>query len=161
MRRGLFATIVFRGSAPMLTEVHSLWNTSVSSVEHVANLTYTLVFQSVPPVSAGNLMGIDPAADPEKTLVLCLLANFWGDLSDSDDVIGTTKDLLASIEQTAQKQNATNKYQYLNYAGSWQHPLESYGPDQLQALRAVSRKYDPKGLFQTGVPGGFKLHISK
>ena len=49
------------------------------------------------------------------------------------------------------------RFQYLNYAAAYQHPLESYGADKLRFLRDVSRRYDPKGVFQRQVPGGFKL----
>jgi len=48
-------------------------------------------------------------------------------------------------------------FQYLNYAHPDQHPLESYGADNLQHLEEASRKFDPEGVFQKLVPGGFKL----
>ena len=36
-------------------------------------------------------------------------------------------------------------------------PLESYGKANVQLLRNVSAKYDPQGVFQYMVPGGFKI----
>ena len=48
-------------------------------------------------------------------------------------------------------------YKYLNYADKSQDPFGSYGPQMKARLQAVSKKYDPNGLFQTSVPGGFKL----
>lgn len=48
-------------------------------------------------------------------------------------------------------------FKYLNYADLSQDPIGSYGPPNEARLQAVSKKYDPNGLFQTGVPGGFKL----
>lgn len=35
--------------------------------------------------------------------------------------------------------------------------IESYGPENVKFLQAVSRKYDPDHVFQRLVPGGFKL----
>lgn len=46
---------------------------------------------------------------------------------------------------------------YLNYAAQDQDPIASYGADSVERLKAASRKFDPQGLFQRNVPGGFKL----
>ena len=48
-------------------------------------------------------------------------------------------------------------YIYWNYAFSDQDPLLSYGKENVEKLRNVSKKYDPDGMFQTACPGGFKL----
>lgn len=50
-----------------------------------------------------------------------------------------------------------NGWVYLNYAGSWQDPLGSYGPKNVAFMKKVAAKYDPKGFWQKRVPGGFKL----
>jgi len=46
---------------------------------------------------------------------------------------------------------------YLNYADRSQDPIAGYGAAIGADLRAVSRKYDPKGVFQESVPGGFRV----
>ncbi|KAJ0299856.1 hypothetical protein Brms1b_013014 [Colletotrichum noveboracense] len=46
---------------------------------------------------------------------------------------------------------------YLNYANSRQGSLGSYGAKTLEYMRKVAETYDPEGVFQTRVPGGFKL----
>ena len=61
------------------------------------------------------------------------------------------------LEACAEAKGLLLKFQYLNYAAPFQAPLEAYGEDNLRFLRAVSEKYDPKGVFQKRVPGGFKL----
>jgi hypothetical protein len=127
-------------SAEMITKVHALWNATIPSVANVTNLTYSIVFQSVLPVAAGYTIDIDPASEPEKTLALRLLSNFWSLESDSPTVLATTRSLLSAIQKGAETKGAFNQYVYLNYAASWQEPLASYGEDQLQQLRVVSRK---------------------
>ncbi|ORY10255.1 hypothetical protein BCR34DRAFT_486021, partial [Clohesyomyces aquaticus] len=57
----------------------------------------------------------------------------------------------------ARKRELYQSYLYLNYAVPWQKPLEGYGAQSLDRLRASSRKYDPKDLFQRAAPGGFQL----
>jgi len=156
--RGIYASTVFDASSAMINQVHDLWNTSITpAVSNAANLTYVLVFQSIPPVGIGNLMGLDPAAHPEKTLVLCLLSNFWSNNTDTATITAATKGLVTEIETAAKERGAFHDYQYLNYAAGWQDPIASYGTSQVAKLKAVSAKYDPKGLFQSGVSGPFKL----
>jgi len=49
------------------------------------------------------------------------------------------------------------RYIYTNYAADFQDPMTGYGLRSLAFMREVSRKYDPQGIFQKQVPGGFKL----
>ncbi|RYP81159.1 hypothetical protein DL769_002107 [Monosporascus sp. CRB-8-3] len=46
---------------------------------------------------------------------------------------------------------------YLNYADESQDVLRSYGAENVEFMRAVSRKYDLQQVFQYFCPGGFKL----
>ena len=69
----------------------------------------------------------------------------------------TAQQVGQNINAEAKKMGMFRGFQYTNYADSSQQPLESYGMQNLQSLRTVSRKYDPKGVFQKQVPGGFKL----
>lgn len=48
-------------------------------------------------------------------------------------------------------------WEYLGYADGSQDPLGSYGADNVRFLREVAARYDPDRVFQTRVPGGFKI----
>ena len=63
----------------------------------------------------------------------------------------------SKINALAQSMGLLHEFEYLNYADSSQNPIASYGADNVRRLRAMSRKYDPHGVFQRQVPGGFKL----
>lgn len=65
--------------------------------------------------------------------------------------------LIANIEVQAKAQQLYLPFKYLNYAASFQDPMTGYGSTIKERLQNISRKYDPKGFFQTNVPGGFKL----
>lgn len=52
---------------------------------------------------------------------------------------------------------ALRDFQYLNYAFQDLDPLGSYGPANIQKIKAAAAKYDPGQVFQKLVPGGFKL----
>jgi len=45
----------------------------------------------------------------------------------------------------------------LNYADNTQDPLASYGSASVKKMKAAAKKYDPSGVFQKLVPGGFKI----
>lgn len=49
------------------------------------------------------------------------------------------------------------EWEYLGYADGSQSPLSTYGADNIQLIRDVAAKYDPEGVFQTRIPGGFKI----
>ena len=48
-------------------------------------------------------------------------------------------------------------YIYLNYADDTQDVLGGYGDANKALMAAASKKYDPKGVFQKLVPGGWKI----
>ena len=47
----------------------------------------------------------------------------------------------------------------MNYAYPTQPVIASYGGENVRFLRNVSNKFDPQGVFQKLVPGGFKLEV--
>lgn len=105
-------------------------------------------------LSGNNSLGLQPA---DGRLVVCLLSVAYPQASDDVIVAETSKTLFADITAAAAQRAAGNPYVYLNYAAPWQDPIGSYGAKNRAALRAASKRYDPEGLFQKGVPGGFKL----
>jgi hypothetical protein len=48
-------------------------------------------------------------------------------------------------------------FRYLNYCDISQDPLSTYGEDNIKQMQEVAIKYDPTGVFQRRVPGGFKI----
>lgn len=109
----------------------------------------------------GNSLGLEFAIangnNVTSSLILCLLSNYWSDAADSPLVIATTQSLLRQIEEASRQEGVGERFQYINYAAESQDPIASYGAASQARLRAVSRKYDPDGVFQKQVPGGFKL----
>lgn len=57
----------------------------------------------------------------------------------------------------AKDKGTYSPFVYVNYAGPNQQPLCGYGHENVEALRKAARKYDPSGVFQTLMPGGFKI----
>ena len=151
---GLYANTVFSPSLPILEKVYSLWNSTVDSVIAVEGIQHFIIFQRIPAKVQGNSLGLGSSRDP---LVLCLLSITWNNVEDDKLVYRVAETLISTIEQATKTAGLFNKYKYLNYAANFQDPISSYGNESVSRLRQVSAKYDPKGFFQTGVPGGFKL----
>ncbi|KAI0023355.1 FAD-binding domain-containing protein [Xylariomycetidae sp. FL0641] len=104
----------------------------------------------------GNATGLDASGGP---LVSILLLMYWKNKDDDAKLLGAAKELLGSIDRDAASRGQAVAYKYMNYAFSFQDPISSYGAENKKALVEVSKKYDPEGIFQIGVPGGFKLSV--
>ena len=89
--------------------------------------------------------------------MLVELAAVWGSAADDARIIQAMRAFVDQVNQAAVKKGLGSRYVYLNYAYKGQDPISGYGPQNKARLQAVSRKYDPSGFFQNGVPGGFKL----
>lgn len=66
-------------------------------------------------------------------------------------------DLVNRIREYAVSIGADNPYLYLDYADKTQDPLAGYGAENVKKMKAAATKYDPHEVFQTLVPGGFKI----
>lgn len=145
----------------MLTAAYELWKDASTPVANVSGILWTISLQPLPPAivqkakaQGGNSLGLDPNG---PVLVICLLSVSWKNASDDTLVVGTGKKLFSDIQKAAEAKGLFNRFEYLNYAASYQDPINGFGPQSKEHLQAVSRKYDPTGFFQTTVPGGFKL----
>ena len=148
----------------MLTTAYELWKASSTPVANVSGILWTISLQPLPPTivqkaqaQGGNSLGLDPNG---PALVICLLSVSWSDASDDALVVSTGKQLFSDVQREAEARNLFNRFQYLNYAASYQDPISGFGPQSKAQLQAVSRKYDPTGFFQTTVPGGFKVSVN-
>lgn len=81
----------------------------------------------------------------------------WKDPKDDGLFDSIGQSTIAQLTKYAKSINQDNEYIYLDYAYKTQNPLRSYGADNVALLRSASKKYDPTGVFQKLVPGGFKL----
>ena len=63
----------------------------------------------------------------------------------------------AELASYAKSIGADNEFIYLDYADDDQDPLLSYGLENVRKIAAAAKKYDPCGVFQKLMPGGFKI----
>lgn len=87
---------------------------------------------------------------------LCLAVS-WTLEKDDQLLISTGLKFLDTVRQKAVDMGLGEDFLYLNDASSDQGIMKGYGEANLKRLREVSKKFDPKQIFQTRVTGGFKL----
>ncbi|KAI0402195.1 hypothetical protein F4802DRAFT_608839 [Xylaria palmicola] len=112
----------------------------------------TLLQRSV--TQGGNVLGLEPELG---SLVSILFLTYWEDREDDEKIINTLRKALDDIDHDAGQRRTLVPFKYLNYAAPFQDPIGSYGNVNQAKLRNASQEYDPDGLFQEGVPGGWKL----
>ncbi len=88
---------------------------------------------------------------------MVLFSALWSNSAANSAVDQVARQAVAAVRAHAQAEGLLRTFEYLNYAGPHQTPLASYGAESFGFLAGVSRKYDPEGVFQRKVPGGFKL----
>lgn len=160
MFSSIYACTTFAISPTILKKVQGLWKTTTTELSGIANLTSVITFQPLPPpapASNPNSLGFSPDSTPHKNLVLALINIYWLNDDDTDEVTEAVQNLVAKIEAATKLEGVFREFKYINYAGPFQKPLQSYGLNQFSFLRATARKYDPRGVFQYQAPGGFKL----
>jgi hypothetical protein len=163
-QRTIWATTSFRITSTIVHRIHTLWKELVPEISKqyaYANPVAELTFQALPaPPRNGtppNSLGFLSEETPEKDIVFVQIIFTFEDAVANEGFEEALKDLVRLIEGLAKEENVLHRYKYLNFAASFQDPLGSYGNKQRETLRKVAVKYDPKGIFQTQVPGGFKL----
>jgi len=64
------------------------------------------------------------------------------------------------VKEYAESIDGMQDWLYLNYAdGNSQDVIGSYGAENVERIRNASAVYDPTGVFQRLVPGGYKIPV--
>lgn len=160
----IWATTSFRVTPTTVHAIHELWKSLVPEIcetHRYAKLSAELTFQALPAPprngSALNSLGFSSSETPELDSAFLQLVFTFDGPEATEGLQKGLKDLIEVIEELTRAEGVYHRYKYLNFAAWFQDPLGSYGKEQKMKLREVARKYDPTGVFQRQVPGGFKL----
>ncbi|KAF2136381.1 uncharacterized protein K452DRAFT_353972 [Aplosporella prunicola CBS 121167] len=160
--RHMFVTLTFQNDERVLQKGAALFDAMVKKLTPKDEewKFYTL-FQHLPPIFAkhsaergGNVLGLERF----KTNNILLMGYLSWKTPASDIIFQRAlHQLIADLSAFAKSIGRDNPFVYLNYADGAQDPLRSYGEENVRKMRAAAEKYDPEGVFQTMVPGGFKI----
>jgi len=160
-RRSLYATITIDADAALMNKIHEIWLETVEPVKSAEGLQLSLGYFPLTKdllenskLSGGNAMNIDPDDGP---LMIVFLYNTWASEADDERIHTFITNSLKQFRQAASEKGLLHRYIFTNYAYQTEDVLAGYGEESLERMKEVSKKYDPEGIFQKAVPGGFKL----
>ncbi|PHH91703.1 hypothetical protein CDD83_10620 [Cordyceps sp. RAO-2017] len=112
------------------------------------------VQQSYAKKRGGNSLGLSHVKEDQ---IVFWFSPRWTDPA-LDSVMEEVRDKFVEVgERVAKKHGTYSPFLYINFASPQQDPLCGYGADSVAFLKRTARKYDPKGVFQKLMPGGFKV----
>lgn len=138
-------------------ELFKIWEQSLKQISKVDGIFVEFLIQPHPVTNGTNMFGLTPGKTDD---VMVDMTSAY--TNESDDAL-----VKSVITEMVEAQRAILKFNghlmdfiYLNYADKSQKVMQSWGADNVAKLNAASKKYDPKGVFQKRVPGGFKIPAS-
>ena len=142
------------GDSAIYSKLFQSYNESLQALkkEQIPGSGIQWLIQPQPVSNGTNSFGLVPNA---KDQVITSIVVGWNNPADDVYMSAFLKSLHDKHVEILTKAGVYNPFIYLNYADKSQDPFASWNAKK--HLLAVSKKYDPKGIFQTKVPGGFKL----
>ncbi|KAF2641566.1 FAD-binding domain-containing protein [Massarina eburnea CBS 473.64] len=119
--------------------LHQVWSTL-----YTANST----------ARGGNVLGMERYTE---NFIMYQSYLSWSETKDDELFINLGLALTDGIQKFAASKGTAVEYLYLNYADKDQDPLSAYGADKVKFMKTVAREYDPLSIYQTLLPGGFKI----
>ncbi|KAI0906497.1 FAD-binding domain-containing protein [Ustulina deusta] len=160
-KRAAYMNVTVKSDVATLQAAANIYTAAIDPVKSTEGLICSLTLQpyaeSLLQSSAakgGDMLGLGTNSG---SLVNLLLLSYWSNASDDATILGAMRTALQGIDQDAASKGTKVGYVYMNYASEDQDVIGSYGYENTKFLQETSKKYDPEGLFQKGVPGGWKL----
>lgn len=139
----------------------NIWWQSVAPLKSCEGFSCTYTLQPYPRSlleasvkRGGNSLGMTPHAG---AIVSIALLAYWAKRDDDERIISTLNATLERLDENAIARGTAVKFKCLNHSFDFQDLIRSYGVDNKIRLQNASIQYDPDGVFQKGVPGGWKL----
>lgn len=165
--RSAWFTLTFKNDAAFMETLFQLVDAAMEEIGQLAGFFIGIEFFPLPQkiiqlskAGGGNALGL--SEDSGDLVVVNLDANWWNE-ADDDMVTARLWEIIEQAKVLAKERGVWDEYLYLNYASRFgrltQNVMESYGSMSLEKMRNISMEYDPTGLFQKAVLGGFKLWV--
>jgi len=124
-------------TVPTIKAAYEQWSVSLPAIKNVPGLVWGLVLEPLPPVfyarnAKYNALGL---ADRSEPLVITLVSATWSSATDDALVTATANSLLDAVKKAAGQLDGLDPYIYLNYAGQYQNPIDSYGAQSVSRLQ--------------------------
>ncbi|PQE14646.1 FAD binding domain-containing protein [Rutstroemia sp. NJR-2017a BVV2] len=156
--RQSYWTLTMKNNADLMGKVMDIFQEVVDPLKNLTGILPAISFQPISTAMTshftGNALGVTAADGPTTNINLALR---WSLASDDDVIQNAARSIISRSNNTAHAMGLGFRYLYQNYASHEQNVFWSYGEENLAKLRAVSKKYDPEGVFTKLQPGYFKI----
>ncbi|KAF3923711.1 hypothetical protein ABW20_dc0104210 [Dactylellina cionopaga] len=158
--RQTYWTFTVGNSVSLMADIVAIYMSEVDLIKDAAGIIPSTIFQLITTdmtshfsKNGGNALGL--AGQGPLNLVNIDIS--WSNEVDDERVIAAAQNIVKRSIAAAKARGLYNKYLYQNYAALQQDVFPSYGPANYAKLKAVSKKYDPAGVWQKLQPGYFKI----
>jgi hypothetical protein len=162
-KRWTFASISFGNSAVMMEEFFQMTFTAIKPFLGMDSFQLSLSYQPLPTIITERSGAVDilgPIQTQGNMFNVHFALGIGDEEADRDPIIQhAIRKLFGAAEARARELKVQRDYIPLTYADSWQDPIGRRSELTVAELQNTARKYDPSGMFQKQVPGGFKLPL--
>jgi hypothetical protein len=159
--RQYWASITIKPDIALMETFYQKWQETLAKVKDSEGFIFSFGFHPITKAlleqsqkAGGNAMKIPPSDGP---LFVVLINPAWKLAKDDALIFAEVENFVKELRSLARDKGLLHRYIFTNYGYSKDDVIAGYGEESVSRLRATSQKYDPEGVFQKGVPGGFKL----
>jgi hypothetical protein len=158
-----FRTLSFKIDLETLQETARLYNIVITELQAKASgqwrvsclhQVFATSYTANSTTRGGNVLGMERYTE---NFIMYQSYLLWSEAKDDELFISLGKMLTDGIQKFTTGKGTRVEYLYLNYADKDQDPLSAYGADKVSFMKKVAKKYDPFGVYQRLLPGGFKI----
>jgi hypothetical protein len=158
-----FRTISFKLDLATLLETARLYTIVITQLQAKASgswrvsclhQVFATSYTAQSAAKGGNVLGMKRY---KENFIMYQSYLSWSEAKDDELFINLGLMLTDGIQKFAESKGTAIDYLYLNYADKDQDPLAGYGVENVRFMKNVAKKYDPLGIYQTSMPGGFKI----
>lgn len=145
----------------MMNDFFAIANATIQPFLSLPGFALSIAYQPLPGIMSSRHGAVDalgPLQNGGDMFFIHWAMSVDDEAAEHDQAMrDATKKVMEKANQRAEELGVRRQWLALTYADSWQDPLGSYGEESVREMWEVSRAYDPEGVFQRQVPGGFKL----
>lgn len=155
--REIFYDVTVKASYEIASRPVDIFYEAIGDLSSVDGAFPVLIWQHITDGSlkgsmrkGGNGIRFDSIGGPVHNIQLSCS---WNHAADDERVYKVMVDIMKQVTKESIELGVANDWVYMNYANQFQDVIASYEDLSKAELKAVARKYDPKGVFQKLQPG--------
>ncbi|KAI0103999.1 Glucooligosaccharide oxidase [Nemania sp. FL0031] len=153
--RAFQLTFSFQNPEPSVyMQLFKTWESGIKRLANVKGIFIEFLTQPQPVTNGTNLFNLKPG---KTDYVNIDMTATYDDKSDDTLISSVMNNIVNQQRSLLKSHGLLIDFIYLNYADISQNVYQSWGQNSVAKLRTASKKYDPRGVFQTTVPGGYKI----